>query len=112
MERHLYETRQQDHGTFYCPNGHGQHFTGKTDDERRIAALERQLKQAQENAASAWRQREWAEKQTKSANIKTGIAQASLRRLRHRVACGVCPECHRTFKQLAAHIKSKHGAKY
>jgi hypothetical protein len=39
----LYEARKKDHGTFYCPNGHGQHYIGKTDDEKKIDRLESML---------------------------------------------------------------------
>jgi hypothetical protein len=31
------------HNTFYCPNGHPQYYPGKTDEEKKIEALERQV---------------------------------------------------------------------
>jgi hypothetical protein len=33
-------SRRNDHKTFWCPNGHGQHYPGKTDQERAIHELE------------------------------------------------------------------------
>jgi len=32
---HFRETRLEDHATFYCPNGHRQHFPGKSTEEER-----------------------------------------------------------------------------
>jgi len=41
MTTELYEKRLKDHKSFYCPVGHGQHFVGKSDEEK----LKEQLKQ-------------------------------------------------------------------
>lgn len=108
MSDDMYAQRLKDHGSFYCPNGHSQHFTGQTPDQKRIAELERKLLIETSNRESAERSRKWAETAAKGANIQRGKALAAKRRLEHRIACGICPKCHRTFKQLAAHMKSKH----
>jgi len=108
MEADLHARRKQDHRDFYCPNGHKQYFTGPSSEQKKIADLERQLQQATENARRAQQSREWAESRAKGANIQAGKAKAALKRLEHRIDCGVCPHCSRTFKQLAAHMKSKH----
>jgi hypothetical protein len=34
------DARMRDHKTFYCPDGHKQHFPGKTEAERLAEALE------------------------------------------------------------------------
>jgi hypothetical protein len=34
--------RRKDHDTWWCPNGHGQCYRGKTDEEKRIEELEAQ----------------------------------------------------------------------
>jgi predicted RNase H-like nuclease (RuvC/YqgF family) len=39
------ERRREDHKTFYCPNGHGNYYPGPSAKEKRIAALERQVRQ-------------------------------------------------------------------
>lgn len=31
------------HNTFYCPNGHGQHYIGRTAEEKEIDKLQGQL---------------------------------------------------------------------
>lgn len=105
----LFTKRYNDHRDFWCPNGHPQSYYGETDEQRRIKQLERDVaaaKSAQERAESS---RKWAETRAKGANIAAGKAKAAKRRLEHRVECGVCPHCQRTFKQLAAHMKTKHG---
>jgi|SRR5262245_19752842 len=108
MEIGLYQRRQQDHGSFWCPNGHSQHFIGTTPDEKKIAELQRERDQLKYERDSARTSQKWAEDRAKSANIAAGMARAAKRRLEVRVARGVCPCCHRTFKQLAAHMKAKH----
>lgn len=40
MSQALYERRTKDKRDFFCPNGHEQHFTGKSKDEKRIDELE------------------------------------------------------------------------
>lgn len=104
----FYAARRKDHANFYCPRGHGQSYTGQTTEEKRIAELELQVQAEKARAKSAQRQREWAEAATRGANIAAGKAKAAKRRLEARVSRGVCPCCRRTFKQLAAHMKTKH----
>jgi len=89
------------HEGFSCPNGHGRVFSGPTPDEKRIAELEQQLAREKSEAS-------WAKSQQRSAEIRRGKAEAKAQRLEKRVACGVCPHCQRTFKQLAAHMKTQH----
>lgn len=110
MESELYDQRLSDHRSFWCPNGHEQHFTGDTPAQKQIQALEAELAKAKADRDRAHSSRQWAETRAKGANMKAGKAKAALKRLTHRVECGVCPHCQRTFKQLAAHIKSKHKA--
>lgn len=89
--------------SFYCPNGHSQHYI-ETDVQKlqKELARERQNKEFyQRNAASEREARERTERRLSAANgAKT--------RLRNRIKHGVCPCCHRTVKQLAAHMKTKH----
>ena len=105
IERNIYDRRMEDGRNFWCPNGHDQHFT-----ELEATKLKRQLEQKNHEIESLKRSRDWAQSRTKGANIAAGKAKAQLRRTLERVHAGVCPHCQRTFKQLAAHMKSKHGA--
>jgi len=78
---------------FYCPNGHGQHYTGKTDAAK--------LAEAQEANLSLRQRLDQAEADA----ARKGKELASLKK---RVNAGLCPQCHRHFANLARHVASKH----
>jgi hypothetical protein len=100
--------RRKDHQPFYCPSGHSQGYFDKTKEEKRIAELEQQLARERQAVESERSSRQWAESRAKGAAIQAGKAKAAKQRLEQRIAHGVCPCCHRSFKQLAAHMKDKH----
>lgn len=103
--------RRRDGRTFYCPNGHARVYR-ETTEQKRIKDLERQVAAERGRAERAETARGWAEKSAKGARIQAGKAKAAKERVIARVHAGVCPHCNRTFKQLAAHMKTKHqGAK-
>jgi hypothetical protein len=96
---------------FYCPNGHEQHYTGKTEAQKLKEQLEaeRRERQRAEQRVAMWQDdareaRERAEHERRRANGYKGHAT----RMTKRAKAGVCPCCNRTFKQLAAHMASKH----
>ena len=90
MTEGFYDNRLRDHRAFYCPNGHGQHFTEKSDRER----LDEEKQRHQATLA-----------RLNEANIE----REQMTRKLKRVHKGVCPECKRSFPNLAAHMKCKHG---
>jgi hypothetical protein len=100
----LERNRRESKETFYCPNGHPQSFTTSTAEK-----LQKQLDAAK---AETERQKAETERQRQlriDAERRTIAQRAVVKKLKNRVNCGVCPHCQRTFKQLAAHIKSKHA---
>jgi hypothetical protein len=107
MTADMNQRRRNDRRNFYCPNGHSQAYL-TSEKDREIESLKKQVSTAQSEAARERNRREFAERATQGARISAGKALAAKRRLEHRVNCGVCPHCNRTFKQLAAHMKSKH----
>lgn len=92
----FFSKRREDHRTFYCPNGHGQHYPAKSEAEklRDELAAEKQRKEAALCRLNEAEQRE--------AKV--------LRKLK-RVQRGVCPECNRSFNDLARHMACKHTPK-
>lgn len=84
------------HGVF-CPLGHEWVHGGKTEAEE----LREELKYEKERRAQIAADRDQAEA---SLRATKGVVT----KLKKRVANGVCPCCGRTFKQLAAHMQSKH----
>ena len=89
--------------TFWCPNGHQQHYS-ESDVQKLRKALEieqRNAKFARENAAAERQAREQTER-------RLSARKAANTRLRNRVKNGVCPCCNRTFMNLHDHMKTKH----
>lgn len=83
--------------SFWCPNGHPQHYIGKTDEQKqreRAERLERQLANRDEDLRS-----------TRASLIAT---KGVLTRTRKRVANGVCPCCNRSFANLQRHMDGQH----
>lgn len=93
MTEEFHKYRRKDKAYFYCPNGHPQHYTGKSDDEL--------LREQKQKTASA----------LEEARIQAARAQQledEAKRIAKRTNAGVCPCCNRSFVQLARHMKSKH----
>lgn len=83
-----------------CPLGHTWGYTGKS--------VERQLKEEQDRSARLAADRDQAEAHARAMKGVATRRKNELDRVNKRVAAGVCPCCHRTFKQLARHMKAKH----
>lgn len=99
IEQKQHNRLQDNHKWFYCPNGHSQHFTGPSEAQRLRADLERKTQML--DAATA---------RADSAEGKLHRVSNSNRKMRVRIANGVCPCCNRTFQNLMAHMKSEHPA--
>lgn len=94
MTEEFYKKRRRDTGTdFYCPNGHRQWYTGKSDAQK---------------ARDAERERAAAEAQLQAEVDQRKAAERELKRMKQRAKGGACPCCNRTFVQLSRHIKSQH----
>lgn len=95
------------HETFYCPKGHSRWYPpGSSDLEKLQKELEAKERSLQHEREKFDRERRIREHYRRSAQTYRG----HLTRVRKRVGNGVCPCCGRTFKQLAAHMKSQHPA--
>ena len=95
---------RETHANFYCPNGHAQAYLGKTEAEK----LRDELKREQEritrlqSSVEFWKGRE----QTKERSLRAH--KGIVTKLRKRIAHGVCPCCHRKFKDLRDHMRTEH----
>lgn len=99
--------RQRRNKTFYCPNGHPQHYLGESDAQKLRNAqdeLERQKARTQREVD----QRNAAERSAQGFKIAASRARNERDRIKTRVQNGVCPCCQRTFQNLAKHMKTKH----
>lgn len=92
---------------FYCPAGHVQYYIGKSaaqrlrEEQQRAEALRQRLASRDEDL----RAERAGHTVTKGQLTKT---RNRLRSTERRVANGVCPCCHRTFRQLARHMAGQH----
>lgn len=88
-------------GSVHCPACGSLTCWRESDDQKRIKELERKLQWEADEVARQKRMREITES---SLAATKGVVT----KLSKRISAGVCPCCHRTVKQLAAHMKSKH----
>ena len=96
MEREFYDCRLNDHAVFYCQNGHGQNFMAESDwDKGQRLLREEQARHAR----------------TLTRENEERLAKERLERQLKRVGRGVCPECNRSFQNLARHMACKHAEK-
>lgn len=97
--------RRADKTAFWCPNGHQRAFVESPADR-----LRRDLDfMKQENARLEEQARE-AERREAEAIRAADMATKDRDRLRRRLNGGACPDCNRTFADLARHMHTKHGA--
>lgn len=97
MPKDYQRRRRDDHAVFYCPSGHSQHYTGKTEAQR----LKDQL--ADKDRSLAWER----DRANRIKHERDQVTRAH-QRMRIRVANGVCPCCNRSFENLRNHMKSQH----
>jgi hypothetical protein len=92
--------------SFYCPNGHAQHFTGKTEEEK----LREQLEAKQRSLEWSWRENERVRDQRDCAERSAAAYKGHVTRLRNRISNGVCPvaDCKRSFINVRRHIATMH----
>lgn len=96
IEANFDNARREDGKGFHCPNGHSLSYATTEFDK---------LKRENQSLNS---QLNWAVSEAEDAKRGRTVARAKLTKFKNRVANGVCPCCHRTFKQLAAHMTNKH----
>lgn len=101
------ERRREDHHTFYCPNGHAQHYTDENKDQK-IKNLEAQVKREQERTATEREKTSLIRREKEHAERSASTYKGQVTKIKRRVKAGVCPCCNRTFSNLAAHMETKH----
>lgn len=84
--------------SFWCPYGHSAHYLAGETSEEKIRRERDRLKQ----------QNAMLQQEAVDARILAEKAERATKRLKKRVAAGVCPCCHRTVSQMQQHMKSKH----
>jgi hypothetical protein len=108
MTKEMDDQRRKDRGTFYCPNGHAQHYSGKSDEQKKIDELTLQLQRKVQNEAYLSDQVNNERKKREHANNRVRAMKGQVTKIKKRVGNGVCPCCDRSFANLHAHMKTKH----
>jgi hypothetical protein len=102
--QYLRDARYRDGKTFYCPNGHGQSWS-ENDADRLRKQLDESTR-ANTRLAEQVRAAQMAEQAAEVARVK---AERETKRIKKRVAAGICTCCNRTFQNLARHMATKHA---
>jgi len=98
----LTETMQRilmnSHDTFYCPTGHGNCYSGKSEAEK----LKEKLTEAQERANAL---------STKLATAEhfLDVGRQEAAKVKRRIHAGTCQECRRNFQNVARHMETQHS---
>lgn len=95
----LHRVAHDEGKTIYCPLGH---TFGYGDSYREKFEAELRRRAEAERRTQAARDLLHAEERSHTAT------RGHLTRQKKRASAGVCPCCHRTFQQLARHMRSKH----
>lgn len=100
-----YDTkRREDHGTFYCPNGHPQSYTGKTEAEKLAEKLE-----VEKRNVEFWRKQEQHQRDYRAkAERQRDAYKGHTTRLKKRAAKGKCPCCSAELVDLKRHMAKCH----
>lgn len=106
MTNEFEQRRLNDHQWFYCPAGHQQYYSGKSDADK----LRDKLKQAEARHAAlrAETDQAWA-----AANEQLNVVkekEREIKRITKRANAGECLQCKRHFVDVEAHVKRKHPA--
>lgn len=96
--------RRDDHGNFFCPSGHSQRYSGKSELEKAREELVRERARLDQACAEANYQRARAERGDRQIRARKAVAT----RLRNRLKSGRCPCCSHEFKDLKRHMRTEH----
>jgi hypothetical protein len=89
---------------FYCPNGHGQVYIGKTEAQKERALRESAERDREYYQVQLRRTRE----ELKSTERSRAAIKGQNTKIKKRIANGVCPCCNRHFAALEKHMATKH----
>ena len=99
MASGLYDQLQRTGKSFYCPNGHSQHYTETTENK---------LKKAEQDIKSLEDQAKWWRGEAEAKAKQLSATRGQLTKTKKRLAGGACPCCHRQFVSLQRHMTTKH----
>ena len=109
-----YQTRRRnDHARFFCPSGHGQVYTSKSEAEQlrdQIAAKDREIAAQRSRVEVEQRRVVDARAQRDAVQRSLSATKAVVTRTKKKIVAGRCPCCSHKFKDLATHMQTRHPA--
>ena len=100
-----YENKRKNDGKRWnCPYCQTSYGYSKSE----VAKLKEQLAKKERELEREATRHNWTKSELQDTEHRRRAEKAAKTRIKNRVAVGVCPCCKRTFKQLAAHMKTKH----
>lgn len=103
LHKPLYDRRKNDGDGFTCPNGHSNVYRD-TEAKR----LQKELDKEKQRRTWAEADRDRAQEERKRQERRAAAYKGKFKRVKTRVANGVCPCCNRTFQNLMRHMNTKH----
>jgi len=100
LDEDFRQRRLSDGKTWWCPNGHTQHFVGETD-EQKVKRLEKSLDRANSATRAARDQADAAERRRRAM-------KGQVTRLKNKIAKGLCPVCGQEFPEVRDHMANEH----
>lgn len=94
----------QSHRVFYCPNGHGLRYTGKSESEK----LRDEVTRTQAALDQAWARIDEKNRELAAQRRSAAAVKGVLTKVKKRISGGVCPCCNRYFKALHRHMTTQH----
>jgi len=96
--------RLEDHGSFYCPAGHVQIYTRKSDLDK----MKEKLRRSELETAQAEKELKATRKYVNHVEKSRSALKGQITKTKNRISKGVCPCCNRQFKNMQRHMESKH----
>jgi phage/plasmid primase-like uncharacterized protein len=102
-ERYM-EKKRESSGRWHCPYCRAGWGYAEGENDR----LRRELSESKTNAAREKAAHDQTREALKTSEEECQREKEKAARVKKRIAHGVCPCCHRTFRALARHMKTKH----
>jgi hypothetical protein len=96
--------RENDHETFYCPNGHSRYYPQKTDLELAKEQRDNALRRATQLSGLLTDERDQHRRTERRLRSTRGVVTKT----KQHIAAGACPRCHARFPDLKHHMEEKH----
>lgn len=112
LRTQLLEKRGPNGRQFYCPNGHEQHYIGKSEADllrERLQASESERERAARRADRLSAEVDQERAARAYADRRRAAYQGRVTKLTKRAHAGVCAFCNRSFVNVQRHMSTKHS---